>query len=701
MIPSMHASSITSAAIFLALLALHPSNARAQAARSCNSPSTCASQLQAADGRVASEASYQALLHRAEVRRRAGLLRGAIDDASEAITRIAGPQPEPFLLRGDVFMIAGQFSAAIDDYRMVLRFDPRNEQGLMRKALAHRSLGQLKAAVEAYGQVLAIDPMEADAHLGRGLAYAASGHLPAAIADFTRAQRIAPDDPLPLYHRALAWRHAGEPQNALNDLYAALELAPTHAMSLNTRSQIYHEAGFTERALEDANAALRADTQFAAAYHNRASILAALGRVDEALADFERALVLQPSAETLLARAALRARLGQTEAAADDLDAAMLRAPTSPHVYTMKAEALVAAQRYEEADKALVRALLIDPGHLPALRVRIRVAEAAGSPTRVAEARAALHAAVDAAAEAAAKRKVALASAFMAEDFVATFITGEPEEQLVSNAASWCNAELGMETVRGCSQLLALRPDNLAARLLLGNALIKIGWADRALQLADDVARRHDSGADSFIRAGALRLLKRYDQAEAEIARTFAKLPKNPYFLVERALILRQMGKYKQAAEDLADLVKSNPNQYGYQQTLGVLQVAMKDNRRALESLRKAQKLEEDPYNLLFIHLARRQLGETDKAELEKGFLRLGSDKWPYPAFLYLVDRISLQQLMQVAEKKGERCEAYFIAGMHLLPTSSVEGQELLRRAVAECPTDYHESFVARAYLKP
>ena len=82
----------------------------------------------------------------------------------------------------------------------------------------------------------------------------------------------------------------------------------------------------------------------------------------------------------------------------------------------------------------------------------------------------------------------------------------------------------------------------------------------------------------------------------------------------------------------------------------------------------RANELEENSYSVIWRYLARERAGENGRAELEANAARVKSKDWPYPVFELYLERRSPSDVLSVASKPDERCEAQFYIGeWHLL----------------------------------
>jgi lipoprotein NlpI len=100
-------------------------------------------------------------------------------------------------------------------------------------------------------------------------------------------------------------------------------------------------------------------------------------------------------------------------------------------------------------------------------------------------------------------------------------------------------------------------------------------------------------------------------------------------------------------------------------------------------------------------YLARERMGEDGMAELEAKAAQLKSTDWPYPVIELYLGRRSPADVLLVASKAEERCEAQFYNGeWHLLRGNRAAAATALKAAADICPKSFFEYEGALAELK-
>ena len=214
-----------------------------------------------------------------------------------------------------------------------------------RRLLAARRSSAMPEAQLLFERAIARDPDFALAHAGRAeaLAERAGGRdrLDSALADAAaisveRALQLAPDDAEVLTVSAFIAGDRGDLARAERDYRRALELRPSDARAASGYGMLLANHGRPKEGLRHVEAAARLDPYSVDALATLGAVLQDVGRPDDGLASLLRVLEIEP------ARADEHARIG-----------------------------VLFARSYGRLDLGLPwleRAVLLDPGYIPALR---------------------------------------------------------------------------------------------------------------------------------------------------------------------------------------------------------------------------------------------------------------------------------------------------------------------------------------------
>ena len=115
----------------------------------------------------------------------------------------------------------------------------------------------------------------------------------------------------------------------------------------------------------------------------------------------------------------------------------------------------------------------------------------------------------------------------------------------------------------------------------------------------------------------------------------------------------------------------------------------------------RANELEVNTSNMIWRYLACERAGESGAAELEANAARLKDNDWPRPVIELYLGRTLPEELLSVAGKPEERCEAEFYIGeWNLLRGDRAAAATALRTVADTCPKPFFEYVGAVAELK-
>jgi tetratricopeptide (TPR) repeat protein len=223
---------------------------------------------------------------------------------------------------------------------------PRDAEIQNRLGEALERIGALDAAVEAYRRALAERPAFRQASNNLILALVKTGKGPEAVARARTLVAEAPGDPDRYFTLGLA-QSEQDVDGAIDTFRKVLELAPKHTL----------------------------------ARYNLALVLRRADRLPEALAELERALAIEPRAETHYSMGVIYWHQGDLDRAATALRAAVAAEPRYADAYDALGGVLKARRDWAGAAAALRRAIALQPDR-PASRYSLGlVLQQGGDPS--------------------------------------------------------------------------------------------------------------------------------------------------------------------------------------------------------------------------------------------------------------------------------------------------------------------------------
>lgn len=383
--------------------------------------------------------------------------------------------------------------------------------------------------------------------LALALASASFGQTARTAPDFSRAVMQAYEDMLRenykdyevLFRRANEYYNHGDYLRALDDLESAVKYAPASASDTRfsifaLRAECYYQLKRYSQALTDADEALKIDPTSPSMLNLRAKIEYDFNKIPEAKADYTKLLRINPrSQEALFGLALVAAKENNLGLANEYMEKAVALTPTSSDAYVRRAKVKEIMGDYNGAVDDLLLAMATDsndPDALPAL--------------------------------------VALANTNYPA--VASGLSGAirqaPRQPLyyflrASIAAAHYHYGAAIEDFR---YIISENLYNYAGLYCsLAECYYALGDYETALDNVDSALAKYNDEDDPChyftVRAKIQRALKQTDKAMLSINRALDIKPDNADALVEKALILTDREKAKDASTLLGEVIMAEP----------------------------------------------------------------------------------------------------------------------------------------------
>lgn len=271
-----------------------------------------------------------------------------------------------FAGRARAYAGLGDHLAAIKDFDIVIKANPRIAEYFTERAHSHAALADWDSAIKDYTSAIAVNPDDVYVYFLRGNARAAKGYYSEALNDFGRAISDSKGDP-PLaeyfiaYGRmALLTGRSADLNNAEGHLNRAVQLEPRNAEAFFVRAKLALSAKKSPQAESDLNAALSIQPDYATAYYERALLRAAQGDYRRAIADADSAIRIDDAnAIYYTLRGVLAGALGERDRQIADYTKAIQSEPAVAARYTTRAWALLKANKPRAALRDIDRAILL------------------------------------------------------------------------------------------------------------------------------------------------------------------------------------------------------------------------------------------------------------------------------------------------------------------------------------------------------
>ncbi|HEU5102860.1 MAG TPA: tetratricopeptide repeat protein, partial [Roseiflexaceae bacterium] len=260
--------------------------------------------------------------------------------------------------------------AALETLKPALETHPDDATLLAARGIAEAIYSGNDVARTTIERALSLDPNSALAYYARGFLNAKTDKPDDAIADYTRAIELDPSFGRAYFQRS---RVLSDPKNdragAGRDLDRAIELAPDLIAARMARAWTHYYTSERAAALPDLDHVLSLDPKHSEALYMRAQVYEAQDRIDDARRDFEAAVAAAPDDTNVFReRAAFFIRHDDYAAALADADKLIALDGAEPRWHVLRAFALHALDRNEDALKTFDQALLIGGNELWAAR---------------------------------------------------------------------------------------------------------------------------------------------------------------------------------------------------------------------------------------------------------------------------------------------------------------------------------------------
>ncbi|GAB4268074.1 MAG: hypothetical protein Kow0092_21730 [Deferrisomatales bacterium] len=271
--------------------------------------------------------------------------------------------------------VGGRLDEAKGLYQELVRRNPRDATAYGNLGVVLNRLGRPEEALAVLERALTLDPGFAQAHYNRGLALWSTGRFEEALAAYRSATAAAPGLVEARLAQADLLLQLGRAREALQANSAALEYAPEEASVWRQRGEVLRALHRLEDAERAYRKALERDPRDGATRLALGILLDEEGRYPEALETYD-ALVSSGAAgpSVFHNRALLRLHLGDASGALRDADRAVEVEPDFHAAHAVRARALTALGRIEEAVRAWGRAMGTQRQRLEALEELDRLA---------------------------------------------------------------------------------------------------------------------------------------------------------------------------------------------------------------------------------------------------------------------------------------------------------------------------------------
>jgi tetratricopeptide (TPR) repeat protein len=253
------------------------------------------------------------------------------------------------------------------------------------------------------------------------------------------------------------------------------------------------------------------------------------------------------------------------------------------------------------------------------------------------------------------------------------------------------------------SQALQLDPNYTNAYFGRGYAYQNQGRYDLAIGDYTEAIRIDPNDTDVYNNRGRVyRYMGQPDLAIADYSLALRIDPNSTVAYTGRGNVYQDQGQTDLAIADYTQALRVNPN----------LTIAYADRGAALLSVGRfadagqdfAQAVSLDPagaYAVLWLHVTRMRAGVDDTAELAGNAAHLDPARWPGPVLDFYSGKTNAAQMLAIAAKSDQLCEAqFYLAEWQLAHQQGDLARTGFQQAARTCPMGYLEHGTAQAELR-
>ncbi len=269
--------------------------------------------------------------------------------------------------RGNLYQYLGELERALADFSQVLKIDSRSAIAYNNRAIIYTQHGQFAAAVADYQKAIELQPDFVSAYNNLGNNYCQMGKYSEAIAQYSQAIVFDPNFAVAYSNRANVYRIRDEIELALADYDLAIELDPNLVIAHYNRGICYRQIGNHQAAIDNYTQTIALDRQYLHAYYHRGNARKYLGDHHGAIADYTHTICFDPNhLNAHYNRAITRSEIGDVSGALDDLDRAIGLDPAFSAAYYQRGWLLASDGEHQYALAEYQRAIALNPDYLNA-----------------------------------------------------------------------------------------------------------------------------------------------------------------------------------------------------------------------------------------------------------------------------------------------------------------------------------------------
>jgi len=416
---------------------------------------------------------------------------------------------------------------------------------------------QTKKAIDQLKKSIALKENNPEAYNNLAVIYRKSGDLAASLTAIKKAYSLSNKSPDICYNIANLYKQIGDSENALTFYKKALKIKPDFSLIYNNIGTYYNELEDYESAIKWYREGLEYDPNNPTLHYNIGVILEAENNYQQALIEYKRALKSRPGWINALNNLGITLqKLGSNQEALNTFKDILKVDPENIQGHNNIAVILTNLGKLEEAEQHLDKALKIDPEYFNASLNLTRIQEDKGEL----------------------KESIQNLRTLLQRDENNTDVLQRLGKLLMETGAF-------NEASNHIRKLLRLNPNSSTGYLILGQLNLRSGRKKRALSCFTSSINLNSKQFES---------------------------------LYQRALLLREMGKYSKSILDIEKILDHNPKSFEARFLLSEIYIKQKENEKAMALLQELLKETSNESNTIDILTALiklyRNMGDKDAA---------------------------------------------------------------------------------------
>jgi tetratricopeptide (TPR) repeat protein len=202
---------------------------------------------------------------------------------------VSDKEPDYYLNRGIVRLLAGDSARAAADFEKVLSLNPESSQARHNLAVLKEKYASRQETEQLLTEAIEKNPAQPLSYAERGFIRMNAGNLKGALEDFNEAIRLNPKDADYWLNRGIVKEKSKDLNGALEDYRQVITLKPDHEKGWLNHGNVLVKLNRLAEAIEDYSVAITYYPEYGLAYYNRALALHRQNKKAEACKDLELA----------------------------------------------------------------------------------------------------------------------------------------------------------------------------------------------------------------------------------------------------------------------------------------------------------------------------------------------------------------------------------------------------------------------------